>query len=614
MYRASGFCRIFLWFLFAIVAQATHAQAPVQPYAPDPNKVVRYAFEIAETSFDPPRISDLYSNIINSAMFDTPLEYDHLARPVKLKPNTLVAMPEVSADQKTITLKVKPGIYFADDLVFKGKKRELVAEDYVYSMKRLMDPTLTATQLGEVEDTILGASEYTAKARKAGKLNYDEPLEGLRTLDRYTWQIKLTKPKFIFIFLLADCRIACAVAREVAEKYQGDMGSHPVGTGPFKLDTWKRSSKMTFVPNPNYREAYFDAEPNADDKAGQAILLALKGKRLPMVGRVEVTVIEQQQPRWLAFLNGEHDLLWRMGPEFANVAVPNNQLAPNLKKQGIQFAQMPGLEVTFSYFNMEDPLIGGYTPERIALRRAISLAYMTPDEIQIIWKGQAILANAPYSPGVAGYDPNFRTSANEHNPTKAKALLDMYGYKDVDGDGYRETPEGKPFVLKLNSTPTTRDQLFDELWTRSMDAIGIKVDIRKANWPDLLKESNAGKLMTWFLGGSASIPDADTWLQTYYGPNAGFKGNRSRFKLKEYDEAYEKSELLPDGPERTKLYQQMARLVVAYAPAKMNTHRIITDMWYPHLIGFARPPIQSQNWWKYVDIDVAKQKEFEAKK
>lgn len=593
-------------------AVAASLNASASPYKPDPTKVVRYAFEVAETSFDPPRISDLYSNIVNTAIFDTPLSYDYLARPVKLKPNTLVSMPEVSADQKTITLRVKPGIYFADDPAFGGKKRELVAEDYVYSMKRLMDPALTATQLGEVEDTILGADAYVAKARKTGRLDYDEPLEGLKALDRYTWQIKLSKSKYIFIFLLTDCRVSCAVAREVVERYKGDVGAHPVGTGAFKLDAWTRASKITLVANPNYREEYFEAEPNADDQPGQAILAALKGRRLPMVGRIEISIIEQQQPRWLAFLSGEHDLLWRMGPEFANIAVPNNQLAPNLKKQGIQMAQMPAMEVTFSYFNMEDPIIGGYTPDKIALRRAISLGYMTPDEIGIIWKGQAVLANAPYSPGVAGYDPNFRTSANEHNPAKAKALLDLYGYKDIDGDGYRETPDGKPLVLRLNSTPTTRDQLFDELWTRSMDAIGIKVDIRKANWPDLLKESDAGKLMSWFLAGSASIPDADTWLQTYYGPNAGYKGNRSRFSLKAFDELYEKAETLPDSPERTRLYQEMARIVVAYAPAKLNTHRVITDMWYAYLIGFARPPIQSSTWWKYVDIDLVKQKEFEA--
>jgi ABC-type transport system substrate-binding protein len=123
MHRAHIFARIFSLFSIFAVAIVAHAQTPAQPYAPDPNKVVRYAFEVAETSFDPPRISDLYSNIVNSAMFDTPLIYDYLARPVKLRPNTLASMPEVSADQKTITLRVKPGIYFADDPAFGGKKR-----------------------------------------------------------------------------------------------------------------------------------------------------------------------------------------------------------------------------------------------------------------------------------------------------------------------------------------------------------------------------------------------------------------------------------------------------------------------------------------------------------
>jgi ABC-type transport system substrate-binding protein len=598
---------------FGVLFASNDGRTQSEPYKADPNKIVRYAFEVSETSMDPHRVSDLYSNIVNSVVFDAPLTYDYLARPLKLKPNTLAAMPEVSADQKTITLRVKPGIYFSDDPAFRGKKRELVAADYEYSLKRLMDPRLSAQMLGEVEDTILGADVYTANARKAGRLDYDAPLEGVRALDRYTLQIKLNKPKYIFIFNLADCRVACAVAREVVEYYGDNVGAHPVGTGSHMIESWKRSSKMVFVANPNFREEYFDAEPAPDDKRGQEILAKLKGKRLPMVGRVEVSIIEEQQPRLLAFQNREHDLIFRLGPEFSNQVIPNNQLAPYLKSRGLEMAQIAALDVTFSYFNMEDPIVGGYTPEKVALRRAISLGYMTPDEIQIIWKGQAVLANAPYSPGVAGHDPNFRTSANEYSPSKANALLDLYGYKDIDGDGYRELPDGKPLVLQYNSTPTARDTLFDELWTRSMDQIGIKLAIRKAKWPDLLKESNAGKLMTWFLGGTASIPDADTWLATYYSPNKGFKGNRSRFELKAYDDAYRKAEQLPDGPERTKLYQEMARLIVAYAPAKINTHRVLTDIWFPYLIGYARPPITSQNWWKYVDVDVAKLREYEAK-
>jgi peptide/nickel transport system substrate-binding protein len=579
------------------------ALASLASHAADPNKVFRYAFEIAETSFDVHQISDVYSNILNDSMFDPPLGYDYLTRPLKLRPRTLASMPEISADGMTYTLRVKPGIHFADHPVFNGKKRELVAQDYVYSIKRVMDPRVRASQLGELEGYIVGGDEAIARARKANKFDYDAPIEGLKALDRYTFQIKLTKPIYVFIYNLADCRIACALAREVVEHYGDDIGSHPVGTGPYQLAFWKRSSKIVLEANPNYREEYFDGQPAADDADGQAILRTQKGKKLPLVGRIEISIIEETQPRWLSFLNGEMDMMFQVPEEFANQGMPNNKLAPHLAKKGIRMAQVPALDLTYTFFNMEDPVIGGYTPEKVALRRAITLAYKTRDEIAIIRKGQALPAQAPFSPGVAGYDPNFRTSANEHNIPKAKALLDMFGYIDRDGDGYREAPDGSPLELKSNSTPTARDQQLDELWKRSMDEIGLRITFRKAKWPDLLKEANMGKLMMWGLGGTASMPDADTWLQTLYGPNEGEKGNRARFKLAEYDRLFDAARVMPDSPERTRLYQEMTRLVVAYAPWKINTNRIRTDMWYPRVVGYRRPLIQSNSFFKYIDID-----------
>ncbi|MFO0465307.1 MAG: ABC transporter substrate-binding protein [Burkholderiales bacterium] len=593
---------------------AASASAAASTYVPDKTKVLRYAFEIAETSMDPQKVSDLYSTIVNNAIFDTPLRYDYLARPLKAVPNTLVAMPEVTDNHKTFTMRVKPGIYFADHPVFGGKKRELTAEDYVYSIKRLFDPALTAPLLGEVEGKIVGSTEFMTRVRKANKMDYDTPMEGLRALDRYTWQIKLNETQPDFFYMLTDCRVSCAVAREVVEKYGNDIGSHPVGTGAYKLVSWKRSSRMVFEYNPNFREAYFEGEPSPDDKAGQEILALMKGKRLPQVHRVEVSIIEERQPRYLAFLNNEFDMLWLFPEDFANMSFPNRTLAPNLKKMGIQMQQVAALDLTYIYFNMEDKTVGGYKPENVALRRAISLGYKTEDEINIIRKGQAIPAHTPYAPGVQGWTPDFRTSANEYDPAKAKALLDLYGYKDVDGDGYREMPDGSPLVLRNNSTPSDRDKQFDELWKRSMDAIGIRIEVTKGKWPDFLKASDAGKLMMWHLGGSASTPTAETWLQSLYGPNSGFKGNRARFQLEAYDDLFAKSELLPDGPERTKLYQEMARLVVAYAPWKINTHRILTDLYYPYLVGFRRPAVQTQSWWRFVDIDVPLMKQYEAKR
>jgi ABC-type transport system substrate-binding protein len=584
----------------ALAALAGAAQAA------DASKVFRYAFEVAETNLDPQRVSDLYSGIICNGIYDAPLRYDYLARPVKLVPNTLESLPEIADGGRTYTLRVKPGIFFADDPAFKGRKRELTAQDYVYSIKRLMDPKYRSTLLAEIEGIVAGADEVLAKARKDNRLDYDAPVEGLMALDRYTLRIKLKEPSFIFIYNFADCRVSCAVAREVIEHYGEDSTSHPVGTGPYRIKTWKRASQIVLEANPGYREEYFDSTPPAGDAEGEAVYRALKGKRLPIVGRVEVSIIEAVQPRWLAFLNEEHDLLFRIPEEYAYVAIPDNKIAPNLKKRGISMAQVPALDLTFNYFNMEDPTVGGYTPEKVALRRAISLGYKTHDEIAIVRKSQAVAAHTPYSPGVAGYDPSFRTSANEYSPAKAKALLDMFGYVDRDGDGYREMPDGSPLEIKSNSTPIARDQQLDELWKRSMDDIGIRITVRKAQWPDLLKESNAGKLMFWQLGGSAASPDADTWLQTYYGPNAGYKGNRSRFRLDAYDRLYEKARVMPDSPERTRLYQEMAKLLVAYAPAKINTHRILTDLWHPWVMGYRRPPVQSQNYWKYLDIDATR--------
>ena len=584
-----------------VVAWAALVAAPLVHAAPV--KVLRYAFEIAETNFDPQFIADVYSNIANQGMFDAPLAYDYLARPMKLVPNTAAALPQVSADGTTFTLRIKPGIYFIDDPAFGGRKRELTAADYVYSIKRVLDPKVKASQISEIEPYVVGAAEAAARARKQNRFDYDAPIEGLKTLDRYTFQVKLKASNYVFIYNFADCRIACAVAREVAEKYGSDIGSHPVGTGPYRLVFWKRTAKMVFERNRNYREEYFHAEPPADDPDGQVALAQMKGKRVPLVDRIEISVIEETQPRWLSFLNEEMDLLFLLPEEFAYQAIPNNHLAANLAKRGIRMQQVPALEITYSYFDMKDPTVGGYTPERVALRRAICLAYKVDDEIAILRKGQAIPAETPYAPGVAGYEPGFRTASGEYNVAKANALLDMYGYKDVNGDGYREMPDGSPLVLTRSSTPTARDGQLDEMWKRSMDDIGIRLEISKAKWPDLLKAARLHKLQFWALGDSATSPDADTFLTSLWSPS---DQNFGSFSLPAYDALYEKARTLPDSPARTHLYQEMARIIAAYAPWKINVHRIRTDMWYPALIGYRKSPMAQYNFWKYVDIDPAK--------
>ncbi|HUP29377.1 MAG TPA: ABC transporter substrate-binding protein, partial [Usitatibacter sp.] len=308
-------------------AFALSSAAFAQP--PEPAKVFRYAFIVAETGFDPAQVSDLYSSTLVAQIFDPPLAYDYLARPLKLIPNTLAELPEVLENGTLYRLRVKPGIYFAEDAAFKGVKRELTAEDYVYSIKRIFDPKKKSPNLYQLEGYIVGMDEVLARARKSNRMDYDTVVAGLRTLDRYTFEVRLKQPNYNFLYYFAYCNLTCAVAREADELYGENIMEHPVGTGPYRLAFWKRSSKMAFEANPNFREEMF------------------QGKRLPLTPRVEVSIIEEPQPRWLAFLNSEHDMVERLPDQFANVAIPNGVLAANLARRGIRLERIPGMELTY---------------------------------------------------------------------------------------------------------------------------------------------------------------------------------------------------------------------------------------------------------------------------
>jgi len=574
--------------------------------AADPAKVVRIAFPVAESSFDPLQQRDIYSAAITEAIFDSMLQYDYLARPVKLIPNTLEAMPQVNAAGTEYVFHLRRGIYFSADAAFDGKPRELTAQDYAYSLRRHFDPHWRSPWLFQFEHKILGADAARERAQKAGKFDYDAPIEGIEVVDRYTLRIRLNQPDFTFINVLATPP-AAALAREVVERYGDDVGAHPVGTGPFRLAEWKRASKIVLEANPGFRTLRFEATPG-DDPESQAIYAANRGKLLPQIGRVEYDVIEETQPRWLAFLNGEHDILERVPNEYINLAVPNGRLAPNLAKRGVGVHR--GFEplLTFAVFNMEDPVVGGYTPEKIALRRAISYGYNRDAEIAVIRKGEAVAAEQPIGPGVAGYDPDFVNPMNGYDPARAKAVLDQFGYIDRDGDGYRELPDGSPLSIEYASTPTLLERQYDELWKSSMDAIGIRMTFRKATWPELLKAGQLGKLQLRSIGWLANIPDADNFLQLLYGPNTG-QSNDARFHLEAYDRIYREAKRLPDSPERNRLYRELSRLAVVYAPWKLGVYRTETYLTQPWVTGY-KPHPTMRSVLRYIDVDLEKQRAF----
>lgn len=539
-------------------------------------KVLRMFLSTSETGLDPAVASDNATLSLLENLFDPLLRYDYLARPAKLRPNTAAAMPEVSADGLTYTFRIRPGIHFTPDPAFKGAKREMTAQDYVYSIKRLRDPATRSPWAATFE----GVAE-------------------LRALDRHTLRIRLKAPDNNFLFYLA-MPASSAVAREVIDAYPGQAGNHPVGTGPFMVGEWKRSDRIVLLANPD-STAVFHATPG-DNPEDKAIAAALEGKRLPRVDRVEVRIAEEFQGRMLGFLNAEYDYLEQIPESMTDMVVSDGQLKPELAARGIVLSRFPVLQTYYMWMNMNDPVVGGYGKDKVALRRAISMAYNNAEDIALLKKGFAIKAESPLPPNVLGYDPHYRSPV-PYDPALANALLDRYGYTRRDPDGFRRAPDGKPLTLTMHSEATVGGRLRDELWRKCLNAIGLRVVFKSDKKTEIIKASRLGTVQMFESNWIADFPDGDNFYQLLYGPNAG-RANYARFNLPAYNQRYEQARLLSDGPARQKLYFEMNQLIHAYNPWVPLTQVLSGDLRHPWLKNYKRHPVEFTTW-RYLDVDVA---------
>ncbi len=579
------------------VAGVAGAAAPASVSAP---RVLRLAIPTPETTLDPVQTnSDQYTATLLAQILEAPLAFDYLARPAALLLATAAAMPEISADGRIFTVRIRPGIFFADDPAFKGKPRELVAEDYVYALKRYYDPRWNSSDLYLFESLKLpGLSELRQAAIQSRRpFDYDTVVEGARALSRHELRITLGVPDPRFIYMLASPQVLGAVAREVVDFYGDEVGAHPVGTGGFRLKSWRRASRIELERSASFRHVEYTGNPAADPLA-QQIAAQLKGRPLPLADQVVVDVVEEAQPRWLSFLNGTYH--WLLVPgNFRPMAAPGGRLAPYLARRGIRLQVHLQPDMAMSFFFMEHPLVGGYAPHQVALRRAIGLAFDGPSYISHVHGGFGAPAQSTLAPHTSGYDPAYKSEMSDYSPARAMALLDLYGYTDRDGDGWREQPDGRPLVLSMATTSTQQDRRSNEIWSRCMKAVGLKMEFEVSTWPELLKKSRAGTLMMWGYAWSAGSPDGGFFLAIAYGPNAS-ESNDPRFSLPAFDRLFERQRELPDGPDRDAVMGQARDLLVAYMPFKVHLHSVYIDLVQPWTQGYWRHPFMRDTW-RFVD-------------
>lgn len=576
---------------------SSFAQSPA-----DPKKVLRYVFPVAETGFDPAGVHDLYSAHVNGSIFETLFTYDYLASPAKLVPRTAAALPEVSADGLTYTIRLQKGIYFAADPVFKGKKRELTSADYVYTFKRLLDPSLRSPNSWLLDGRILGMDTLLKQAQKTGKFNYDQSVAGLQTPDRYTLVIRLTSPDQNFPMLLAH-KPAGAVAREVIEKYRDKAGfvmGHPIGTGPYMLSRWTPGSRIILKANPDFRSFVWNFKASTPED--QKIVKAMQGKKMPQIGEIDIQVMEEGQSRWLSFIKDEVDL-FALDGELTVQALQDGKLKPELVKKGVQLSRITDPSIDYHYWNMQNPIVGGLSKDKIALRRAMAMAFSADNYINILQKGDSQKLQAPIPSGVVGYDPNYRSSI-PYSVKAANLLLDRYHYK-VAADGWRTQPNGKPLVIEMTlSGNNLRSQQQAEFWKKTLDSIKIKMTTKSMPFAEALKLEKQCKTMFKASAWIADYPDADNFMQLFYGKNIKITNNGC-VKIPEYDRLYEQAQKMTPSPERDAIYAKMSRLLEVYMPVQVIGARYRNILAQPRVIGFKKHPILPAEW-MYIDIDLKK--------
>lgn len=561
-------------------------------------KVLHLDMSAPETGFDPVLTSDLNTAAIEQQLFESLLTYDYLARPVRLVPRLAARMPEITQNGKHWLFHLKSGVYFAPDPVFHGARREVTARDVVYTLMRFMDPKNRSPYRFLLEGKIVGLDELAHRAQETGHFDYDANVAGLQVIDRTTLAIHLKTTDYNFGHAMAQPMMG-VVAREVIQAYAGDTASHPVGTGPYRLARWTRSAHIVLERNPNFRHEVwnFKAGSNPED---QAIVQAMQGKRIPQIDQVDIQIVEEPQSAWLSFGKGELDVLGLSG-QFAPLALDGDHLKPAWMQRGIHLWRMSDPSIAYYFINQQDPELGGMTPEKIGLRRALLMAQNDTEMIQVIHKGQALRATYPIPPGVAGADPNY-VSLLDYNPPLANQLLDRLGYRR-GVDGFRHRPDGSPLVVRYTTSLSSQDRELDEMMKKALDRLGIHFASEKLKFPEILKAERQCQIQFRLSAWIADYPDGDNFMQLWYGPHT-HENNASCYQDPQWDRLYEKTLTLPDGPARSALYHQLARLLEINGVTKISTTHIRNVLSQPWVVGFKPHPILPSVW-SYMDLNAS---------
>jgi len=508
------------------------------------------------SSMDPAQSASVYASRAVQMCYETLLEFDYHARPYRLIPALAAALPEVNSNATVYVFSISPLAQFQPDPCFgrdshgSVRGRPVVAQDLIYSLKRLADRKVSSPGSWLVDDTIKGMRAFADASGQSAPTDYAMPVAGLQALDAHTLRIELTQPRPQFIWYFAMCYTA-AVPQEAVEYYGADFGHQAVGTGAYRLESWRRNHQMNFVRQENWHGWREGAA--AFDPAGELVPF----------DRFSFRVIDDVSTQWLCFLSGELDYLGSITRDNWDVVVnADGELDQSLQERGIRIFNIPAIEVFYIGLNMDDPLLGGNRK----LRQALNCAFDSARWVRF-FNNRAIACDGPVPPGIAGrLETPF---AYAFDLDKARRLLVEAGYP-----GGIDPATGKRLVLTLDMGRTSQEiRESTELMVSFYDRVGISLQPHFHNWPVFLQRISNRQSQMFRIGWIGDYPDAENFLQLFYGKNVSPGPNRTNYINPELDRLYETAGRTTDEAERNLIWQKAQEIVREDCPWIFHYYR-----------------------------------------
>lgn len=482
--------------------------------------------------FDPVATGDLTSSRAMQRIYEGLLQYDYTARPYCLKPLLAEAMPTTSGDGRTYTFSLRKNIFFADDPCFPERAgREVTAHDFIYSFKRLADQRSRSSGYWTVRGRVVGLDAFREKSGE-DHFDFDAPVAGLQALDRYTLRVELTEPYPQFLWLLA-MHYFSVVPREAVETYGRDFAQHPVGTGPYRLKSWKRNYRVVYERNPSWHGRLPPTAPQ----------------------RIQDSVVGDGTTQWLMFHSGQLERLTLSVDQADSVLLDGARLPDELEEQGIVLHRVPRLDAYYAGFNMEDPLLGGNK----ALRQALSCAFDAAAWARFYqFQVEPLYGPVPQPLAAGRAEPGL----NGFNLERAKKRLAEAGYP---GGIDPQTGRRLELTMDCKGGDSPQERQSNELFVSFMERIGVVVKVDYSNRPTFFERVRRGDVQLFRLSWIADYSDAHNFLQLFYGPNA-HGSNRANYQNSNYDRLFERFSTMEPSPERLVLEGQMVDILLEDCP------------------------------------------------